>query len=172
MPRRNISSGLRAHLISVDTQLQKELRVVVEDTSAELKAYYEKVTKDWKHKVKFRRRMKVSDTLIEGTVQAVGAYKHIWRFVDQGTKAHIIRAKNARALAFQGNYDPRTRPGAGNTPPQSGGSGKSSGDRVFAKVVRHPGTKARQFAKSFEANLAPSFQYRVEAAIRRASRRA
>jgi hypothetical protein len=172
MPRRNISSGLRAHLISVDTQLQKELRAVVEDTSTDLKAYFEKVTKDWTHKVKFRRKMKVSAVLIEGTVQAVGQHRKIWLYVDQGTKAHIIRAKNGRALAFQLNYDPRTRPGAGNTPPQSGGAGKSSGDRVFAKVVRHPGTKARQFAKSFEASLAPSFQYRVEAAIRRASRRA
>lgn len=172
MPRRNISSGMRAHLISVDTQLQKELRTVVEDTSAELKFFFEGVVKDWTHKPKFRRKMTVTDKLIEGTVQAVGENKKIWGYVDQGTKPHIIRPKRASVLKFQLGYDPRTRPGAGNTPPQSGGSGKASGDVVFRHEVHHPGTKARQFAKWFEANLSPSFQYRVENAIKRAARRA
>ena len=42
--------------------------------------------------------------------------------VNDGTKPHIIRPKNAKALAF-----------------------KIGGRVVFAKVVHHPGTKAQPF---------------------------
>ena len=44
------------------------------------------------------------------------------KFVAEGTKAHEIRPKNASALAF-----------------------KVGGKMVYAKVVRHPGTKANPF---------------------------
>jgi hypothetical protein len=43
-------------------------------------------------------------------------------WVNDGTRPHIIRPKNAKVLAF-----------------------KSGGRTVFAKVVHHPGTRARPF---------------------------
>jgi hypothetical protein len=44
------------------------------------------------------------------------------KFIDEGTKPHVIRAKHARALAFT-----------------------VGGARLFRRVVNHPGTKARPF---------------------------
>ncbi len=51
----------------------------------------------------------------------------IWRapyaqFIDEGTKPHVIRAKNARTLAF-----------------------RMGGRTVFRRVVNHPGTSPRPF---------------------------
>lgn len=173
MPARRTESTLRQFLIATDAALVKELRTVVEDTSTELKQSFEGVVKNWKTKIKFRRVMKYTSTLIEGRVQAVGATKKIWQYVDEGTKPHDITPKGDAPLRFQTGYSPRTRPRMGNTPPAGNvGSGTSSGAWVSTRKVHHPGTKPRQFAKTFEANMSPSFQWRIEAAIRRAVRRA
>lgn len=45
-------------------------------------------------------------------------------YVEHGTKAHVIRAKDAKALRFNGRNGP-----------------------VFAKEVRHPGTRAQPYIK-------------------------
>jgi len=69
----------------------------------------------------------------------------IYGYVDKGTRAHIIRAKR-KTLAFRGGYKAKTSPNTiGST---SGGAG---GGWMFAKAVRHPGTKARNFSKVIAA---------------------
>lgn len=69
----------------------------------------------------------------------------IYGYVDKGTRAHIIRAKR-KTLAFKGGYKAKTSPGRiGST------SGGASGGWMFAKAVRHPGTKARNFSKVIAA---------------------
>jgi hypothetical protein len=55
-------------------------------------------------------------------------------YVHEGTKAHDIRPKNRKALAF---------PAAGSS--TLGGRVRSGGRVRFAKRVRHPGTKANPF---------------------------
>lgn len=73
---------------------------------------------------------------MEATIQATAAHGI---FIEEGTKAHIIKPKNKKALAF------------------------SSGNKmVFAKKVKHPGTKAKPFmAPAFNKN-APEFLERLE----------
>jgi len=69
----------------------------------------------------------------------------IYGYVDKGTRPHIIRAKR-KTLAFRGGYKAKTSSGRiGST------SGGASGGWMFAKVVRHPGTKARNFSKVIAA---------------------
>lgn len=55
--------------------------------------------------------------------------------VEYGTRPHIIRPRNASVLAF---------PGAG-------------GETVFAKEVRHPGTRAQPFMTPAAEQVRPSF---------------
>lgn len=64
----------------------------------------------------------------------------IYRYQDQGTKAHVIMPKSARRLVFQ-------VPGVGT---------------VFARKVNHPGTKAQHWtitvAQSWQAKVGPIMQ--------------
>lgn len=64
--------------------------------------------------------------------------------VDDGTKAHSIKAKNFPAMTFPTRNIPRTRPGqlASFQPFQSGWTS--------AKEVKHPGIKAREFSISVQ----------------------
>jgi hypothetical protein len=67
-----------------------------------------------------------------GAIGVVGSASPIALFIEEGTKAHEIRAVRAKALAF------------------SLGEG---GPMVFAKVVHHPGTKAQHiFANTLDRN--------------------
>jgi hypothetical protein len=70
-----------------------------------------------------------------------GAQKWVW--LDEGTKAHIIRAKNVPNLIF--------RDGRGFTPKTkvktfSSGPGANTGPWVKKKQVTHPGIDARQWS--------------------------
>jgi len=64
----------------------------------------------------------------------------IFLYVNDGTKPHIIRGKNGKALRFQTGYSAKTTPGQ-----IASGAGERSGEFVRAKQVRHPGTRARGF---------------------------
>lgn len=54
---------------------------------------------------------------------AVGSNRKIAELHHEGTKPHVIRARNAKALRYQG----------------------SNGEIVFAKSVNHPGTKPNRY---------------------------
>lgn len=171
---------LRSWIVSVDKDIQRELRQVVQNTSQELKDYLTEVTASWEHKVTFRRVMVVNATLIKAGVQAVGKNKAIFGYVDRGTGkygpkgvSYKIKPVAAPLLRFKSGYDARSRPaaGAGGMPRANVGSGKATGTWVATKEVTHPGIRPRKFAESFEKQLQPDFRRRVNNALRRAARR-
>lgn len=64
----------------------------------------------------------------------------IYHYVNDGTRPHIIAAKNKKMLAFGVPH------GAKTTPKVIGsGSGSKGSTMVFKKQVKHPGTQAREF---------------------------
>jgi hypothetical protein len=64
----------------------------------------------------------------------------IYGYVSDGTRPHVIRAKNASRLAFPANYAAKTAVGViGST------AGGSSGPTRFAQEVHHPGFPGRKF---------------------------
>lgn len=94
----------------------------------------EGAVRTWKHKPGFKITRDTDST-------SVGTDDKIFGYVDGGTKPHTIRPKKKR-LKFQGGFTAKSRPGS-----LSSGAGGKSGGFVFAKVVHHPGTKARHFSK-------------------------
>jgi hypothetical protein len=67
-----------------------------------------------------------------GLLGVVGSASPIALFIEEGTKPHEIRAIHAKALAFHVG---------------------EGGPMIFAKAVRHPGTKAQHiFAKTLDRN--------------------
>lgn len=99
--------------------------------------YYHAVTMTWNHKPKFDMEMETADGLVS---VAVGTDDDIFRYVDEGTRPHIIRAKPGGILAFQSGYNAKTQPGS-----LTSKAGGAFGPFVFAQEVRHPGTRARGF---------------------------
>lgn len=74
--------------------------------------------------------------MIMGTVAQVIADAGHAVYVEKGTRAHLIRPRNARALAW--NSD------AGATR-LSGAMRSGVAPNVFARLVRHPGTQPQPF---------------------------
>lgn len=95
---------------------------------------FEQATRTWNHKPGFKITRDADST-------SVGTDDEIFGYVDGGTRPHDIRPRGKR-LKFQGGFKAKTTPGSLRS-----GSGGSSGAFVFAKVVHHPGTKARNFSK-------------------------
>ncbi len=71
-------------------------------------------------------------------VQATAPYA---AFVELGTKAHVIRPRSKRILAWPANAAGARLSGRARTSTRRGGNG---GMR-FARVVHHPGTKAQPY---------------------------
>lgn len=106
---------------------------------------YEGTSRTWKHRPKFHKTVDVARDLVSTIVETDD---NIYRFVDQGTRPHIIRPKNKKILAFQPGFTPKTSPGSLT----SGGGGRS-GVRVVARVVRHPGSKPREFTAKIQEEM-------------------
>lgn len=82
------------------------------------------------------RLAQVTETSATVTVGGAGA------FLERGTRPHIIRPRNAKALRFPAKGVPTTLAGRVRS-----GSARKLGNAayVFARFVRHPGTKAQPF---------------------------
>lgn len=70
----------------------------------------------------------------------IGTSSQKYGWVNKGTPAHTIVPKRGRFLVFSAG-------GKAKTTPRVIGSSRGSrgGKRIFARRVRHPGTKAREF---------------------------
>lgn len=122
--------------------------------------YFKKTTSTWKTDVTF-----AIDGPRGGT-GAVGTDNDIYGYVTHGTRPHIIKPRNASVLSWEGGvYRAKSTPGiigskrGGNKP--TGGVGQA----VFAKVVHHPGTKARGYEEAIAKRLQSVVETNVTAAI-------
>lgn len=83
----------------------------------------------------------------QGTQAIIQATANHASFVENGTRAHTIKAKSAKVLAFN-----------------------SGNKMVFAKSVKHPGTKAKPFMEpAFNRNI-PNYIKRLEDVINGANK--
>lgn len=141
----------------------REVSILLSTVGDELKADHEKIVRTWEHRPQFKIK-KVTRPGMQ-TVQIIpfGVYKNIWTYVDQGTKPHIIAAKNAPYLVFQTGYSARTAPVAR----ANVGTGSASGAWVKKKEVQHPGTKARKFSETLLEEINPPLVEQVQTAIER-----
>src|SRR4029450_13786902 len=119
---------------------EKKYMKVVEDAldAAALAAQsnVELTVKTWEHPVSFTISHKVG----EGNI---ATDDEICRYVEHGTRPHLIGPRRSRYLRFAVGGRPKTRPG------QLGSGGGAKGSKIvyFRGVVSHPGTKPRLFAK-------------------------
>lgn len=162
---------------------REEIRKAAEKMAPAIKADFEKTTRTWEHEVEFTTEVNIGRAaggyiagkagITTGAEISVTTDDDIYRYVDEGTKPHIIRPrrrrgprKAAHTLAFQMGGRPKTTPNViGST------SGRKGNKWAFAKEVHHPGTKARNFSQVIHRKWQPRFRTEMQAALNRAAKR-
>jgi hypothetical protein len=128
-----------------------------------VKKEYEKTVTTWNQKPKFDSIVSLAGgdlTLVTG-VSGGGAGADHWRYVNEGTRPHVILPKGDYPLAFQSGYNAKTTPGL-----ISSKAGGSYGDVVYARGVMHPGTEARNFDEVIGKEMEPRFKRAMEQTMR------
>lgn len=118
---------------------QKDMTRRAKNTAEQIRKDFKKTTKNWKVQVDFkvtRKRKGGSYTF------AAFTDNEIYGYVNDGTKPHLITAKNAPFLVFSYPSTPKTQPNV-----LKSGKGKRGNKWASKKQVKHPGTKARNFDK-------------------------
>lgn len=145
-----------------DDKMRLELLTAMNEIGEGVKKDFERTTKTWNHKVKFVIVKAIPTNL--GRVEIlVGTDDPIYRYVNEGTKEHIILPKKATRLRFKGTYTAKTQPGVIDARP-----GGSSGEDVFSMGVIHPGNKARNFDDAIAKHWQIRMKRRMEESMRRA----
>ena len=143
---------------------EKELRNAQKEWMLKVLKEYRGTTKYWKHKVAFfgRGSERGVTTKIE-----VGYDDEIYGYVDEGTRAHIIRPKRpGGVLAFPSKSTPKTKPGRLRS-----GYGRKGKTIVFAKKVRHPGIKPRGFSPQIKKKMEPILETDMQNAMGRGAKK-
>lgn len=113
-------------------------------------------TSTWKHSAPMQ-------TSVTGNTATAGTNDAIYGYVSQGTRPHVIVAKNAGGLAF-GPSSPKTSVGSLNA------GGGSRGPRTTIRPrVNHPGTAPRKFDQAAADELAQEWPAQVQRLLDEAS---
>lgn len=116
------------------------------------KVDFDVTTQTWKNRPSFAIDEQPGERVISTDDEIYG-------YVNDGTRPHIIRARNAKVLAFGTPSSPKTAPRViGST---SGGRGSTV---VKVRQVQHPGTDAREF----DATIADKWEEKLPEIVQRA----
>jgi len=139
-------------------RLERALDVALDGAAEGVKVDFDVTTQTWDARPDF--------AITEHAYgRKVATANRIYGYVEHGTPPHIIRPRGRGRLSFGTPYRAKTAPGViGST---GGGSG---GNRVLARVVRHPGTAPRNFAKTIRDKWAKRLPEQVQRAIASAIR--
>ncbi len=151
-------------------------KAVMDTLQAELEKYAPFLKKDFEHLVDYFTGAKPTFTPVIVTkpseiaiqIRVVGPQegREKFRWLNEGTKPHVIRAKRAKYLHFRTGYQAGSRPGAVDTHR----AGKAEGDWVRKQSVKHPGFPARNWSQLIvDAHQGP-FRAWMEAAMRQAAK--
>lgn len=140
---------------------------VLEDVAGGMLKDYARTVSTWKKKPQFKTEIDTGIGESRGqTSVKIETNDPVYAYVDQGTKKHIIRPRRKRSLVFNSRFKPKTGPMS-----LQAGPGLSAPPLVGAKVVRHPGTKPRNFNKRIKQKWEPEYKKQMKNAMARAARR-
>lgn len=142
----------------VYARLPKAVERGMKKAAEAAKADFEKTAATWHDKPSFTIEEQGNGEYL------VGTNDQRWKWIDEGTKPHTIRPRG-RFLRFSPGSRPKTSPGR-----ITAGSGGRGSGVVFARVVRHPGIKARYFTRQitqrWRRGVAPFVRAELEEANR------
>ena len=107
---------------------------------------YSGITKNWSNGgVRFKHKVKSTRDRIQISVNADNPWSKqakIWGYLDKGTKAHMVKPKRAKALAFPGGYKAGSRPNS-----MFVGASSSGGLTAYSRGHMVAGIKPRNWSK-------------------------
>lgn len=124
----------KEYLKAVTDAAQKTARLTGRDL--------ESTTRTWKHKPQFE--VTVTETNGDYSV-AAGTDDQRYKWVNDGTRPHIIRPRRSRFLRFRVGGSPKTTPNVIGSK-----AGAQGTDWRTAQEIHHPGTTARNFTKRIQ----------------------
>ena len=129
-----------------------------------IKREYEKTTRTWRNKPKFEMIVGLTRKGGGEASVLVGTDDEIYGYVDEGTPAHWISAKNKPWLLFREKSTPKTTRGRIGS-----GRGSRSGGWVKKKRVWNKGIKSRNFTPTIAARRKGPFVRNMRRANERAT---
>ena len=128
----------------------------------EIKEDFDKTVETWDKKPDFKLSVSLAGSTPSVTVETID---EVYKWVDEGTKAHWVEPVNAKVLAFRTSYQAKTSPGVIGS-----GAGGASGDMVFSKGHEVSGIKARKFSKKIQDKWKGEFGKRMASAMKQAAK--
>lgn len=127
-------------------------------TAKAIKVDFDVTTQTWQHRPSFKIASPSEFT------REISTNDPIYGMLEKGTKPHVIRPKKPRGiLRFTTPFRSKTIPNEIRS--RQGSKGKIP---VVARIVHHPGTKARLWtkaiAKKWNAQIGVTFQRAIDAA--------
>ena len=145
-------------------QLRRDLEDTLLLTVESMLRDYAATTETWETPVEFDFDIAIDGDSFEAIV---GTDNEIYEWVNNGTGQaggnrgdwYPINPRNAKAIAYQSNFTPKTQPGV----LRSRGGGKSGPvDVIRPDGVSHPGIEPRNFDETITAKWQPLFQRRFD----------
>jgi len=132
--------------------VRREIRARLVEVGKSHVSSRKQVVANWSARTRpdFKAKVGVNVGRITLQVDVIEQALPFWRFVDRGTRRHVIRAKNPSGrLAFRMGGFAKTQP----NPPRYGGGRAATGALRRPQEVNHPGTKARHFSRKINKDL-------------------
>lgn len=140
-------------------RLPGAVRKGMRDAGEAVKKDFEQTVQGWEHPATFTIEEQGDGSLIVETDDKV------WKMLNEGTRPHVIVAKNGKALRFGAGGAPKTVPGR----LRSGGGSKGN-IVVIRPRVNHPGTAPRNWTelimKRWKRGVQPFIRAAIEEALR------
>lgn len=142
--------------------IQQAIQDALDEEAKEVLKDYDRTTATWTRKPTFKVR--------QASLQAIDIFtdNEIYGYVNDGTKPHVIRAKNAPTLAFNTvGFQPKTK--VGRLTAKAGSKAKPP--KAFPVQVNHPGTKGRDFDELITKRVDRRFPKRLQKHLNSAYRK-
>ena len=138
-------------------KLQSAVNTALDKVAKDVQTDYKATYRTW---TKVRPDAKITTP---GTgMRKVEVTDKVYRYVDHGTRAHVIRPKRAKFLFFaRSGFRAKTRPGWIGS-----GAGSRGVRDTFSKGVKHPGTKPRLFTETIFEKHRRDLQKEIDKALK------
>ena len=162
-----VMKSIKPQKLKID-KMRLELLNAMRKSGTVIQKDFEQTTATWKHKVKFETLVSLKQP---GPTILVDTDDEIYRYVNEGTKAHDIWAgyytgkSKHKVLVFPSGFTAKTTPGSLRS-----GPGGSSGKLVHTPYVRHKGSKARSFDAMIKKKREKWFKRQMQAAMNKAAK--
>lgn len=134
---------------------RRTIAAALDSAAKDMQEDFARTTATWDHDVTFDVRRASEYEVTIGTTDA------IYAMLNAGTPAHLIFPRNGRYLAFSVPFRAKTVPGSIHSGPGSVGS-----QTVYSRGVAHPGTAAREWAKTIAETWRDVWPDRLQRSIR------